>query len=42
MAPEMIDNLKSQGHSIGTLIMDNDSTTIDKVCEISLDVLQLS
>ena len=42
MAVQMISNIASKGHTVGTLIMDNDSTTIAKVREINPNILKLS
>ena len=42
MAVQMISDITSQGHTVGTLIMDNDSKTIDKVRDINPNILTLS
>jgi len=42
MAVDMIKNIQSKGHSVDTLIMDNDCTTIAKVKEINPSIKKLS
>ena len=42
MAVQMISDITSQGHTVGTLIMDNDSKTIDKVRDINPNILKLN